>query len=180
MPVLTEKRLTIGMIVLLAGILVASLFERPPASATSASGTGASGLRMINGVAKVGFDYIKDSDYAFDANLPPETPQPPPARLKELDGKTVEITGFVMPIYTPDETKIEFLLAQSPNGCCFGLPPQLQHIVLVSATGLQLDMEDLSTPYTVRGKFSVGVDRDEAGYVTSLLRLTAESVAPAQ
>jgi hypothetical protein len=174
MALLTEKRLTIGMIVLLAGILVASIFQsKPPAAATG------KGLVETGSGVKLGFDYIKDADYKFDANLPATTDQPPPAQLKSLNGRTVEITGFVMPLYNPDPKKLQFILAQSPNGCCFGLPPQIQHLVLVRVDGQKVDFQDTTIPYVVKGTFSVGIERDSDGFVTSLLRIQATSVVPA-
>ncbi len=174
MALITEKRLTIGMIVLLAGILVASLFQKQP----PAAGKG-TGMVDQGGVVKLGFDYIKDADYQFDANLPAQKDQPPPPKLKQLDGRTVEITGFVMPLYNPDPKQFQFLLAQSPNGCCFGLPPQIQHLVLVRMESGKSEINDPTVPYVVRGTFSVGIDRDSGGYVNSLLRVTAVSVKPA-
>lgn len=174
MALLTEKRLTIGMIVLLAGILVASVFQQRPQSATPVKGVEDKG-----DFVKIGFDFIKDADYKFDANLPASKDQPPPANLKQIDGRTVEITGFVMPLYNPDPQKLQFILAQSPNGCCFGLPPQIQHLVLVRMEGQKVNFEDTTIPYVVRGTFSVGIERDSDGFVSSLLRIKATSVVPA-
>lgn len=174
MALLTEKRLTIGMIVLLAGILVASIFQQRPQSASTAKG-----FEDRGDVVKLGFDYIKDADYKFDANLPASSNQPPPPNLKILDGRTVEITGFVMPLYNPDPQKVQFILAQSPNGCCFGLPPQIQHLVIVRVEGQKVEFQDTTIPYVIKGTFSVGIERDSGGFVTSLLRIQATSVVPA-
>lgn len=174
MALLTEKRLTIGMIVLLAGILVASIFQQRPQSATQAKG-----FEDKGDLVKIGFDFIKDANYQFDANLPASKDQPPPANLKGIDGRTVEITGFVMPLYNPDPKKLQFILAQSPNGCCFGLPPQIQHLILVRMEGQKVEIQDTTVPYVIKGTFSVGIERDSDGFVTSLLRIRATSVTPA-
>ncbi len=171
-PRISGKHLTLGLIVLLAGILVTSLFQKqPPAKGA--------GMTNQGGVVKLDFDYIRDADYRFDANLPPQKDQPPPPKLKQLDGRTVEITGFVMPLYNPDPKQFEFLLAQSPNGCCFGIPPQIQHLVLVRMDSGKSEVNDTTVPYVIRGTFSVGIDRDSSGDVYSLLRVAAVSVKPA-
>ncbi len=166
----TEKRFTLGILAVLAVLLVASLFHKPPAGNANAPAK----VVQVGDVTRIGFEFIKDAKYDYD----PQKSAPPPQSLQNLSGKRVEITGYAMPLYSPTG-QVEFLLTQSSNGCCFGAPPQLQHMILVRATA-GLNQKDLmGTPCTVRGTFTVGEERDESGYVTSLLRIQADSIQPA-
>ncbi|MBX7221131.1 MAG: DUF3299 domain-containing protein [Blastocatellia bacterium] len=170
---LGEKYIMLGMIVCFIAIVVVSVWQRPQSAAKSP--VGMNDLQVEGGVTKVGFAYIKDAKYDFTPGKPVP---PPPNTLQILDGKKVEVMGFAMPLYSPDG-KTEFLLTQSANGCCFGAPPQLQHMILVRCANPNLKIEDISRPVKVQGVFSVGEEKDSYGYVTSLLRVTAETVQPA-
>ncbi|MGQ9896325.1 MAG: DUF3299 domain-containing protein [Acidobacteriota bacterium] len=127
-------------------------------------------LDVQGGVIRLRFDYIKNLDYDFDPRA--ATPVPPPAALQALDGKEIEIAGFALPLYSPTG-ETEFLLTQSANGCCFGAPPMLQHMILVRAG--QMKVSSYGEPVLVRGILSVGPEWED-GYVTSLLRLRAMAI----
>lgn len=129
-------------------------------------------LAVEGDVVRLRFDYIKNADYAFDPRA--ATPAPPPPELQALNGKPVEIAGFALPLYSPTG-QTEFLLTQSANGCCFGAPPMLQHMILVRAG--QLKVGGYGEPVVVRGTFSVGPEWED-GYVTSLLRIQATAIRP--
>ena len=96
-----------------------------------------------------------------------------PKNVRDFDGKSVEISGFMMPINETEHIK-RFLLIQSLWGCCFGQTPEVNHIIVV-------DMESDKTaeyypdPVVVTGKFSVGETREE-GYLVSIYRLQASKV----
>lgn len=53
-----------------------------------------------------------------------------PKRVKDLDGKKVLMTGFMLPIDEVQNIK-EFLLVQSLWSCCYGQPPDINGIVRV-------------------------------------------------
>jgi hypothetical protein len=53
-----------------------------------------------------------------------------PKRVKELDGKKVLMTGFMLPIDEVQNIK-EFLLVKSLWSCCYGQPPDIHGIVRV-------------------------------------------------
>lgn len=169
----SKKWQALGLVVILTGIVVASVMYRSP---TTPKASTTSDIEFLGNVTRIGFAYIKDANYDFD----PKKPAPPvPVVLKNLEGKQVEITGYAMPLYNPDG-KAEFFLTQAANGCCFGAPPQLQHMVLVRAADPKLKLEDISHPVKVRGTFSVGEEKDSYGYVTSLIRITADSIEGGQ
>lgn len=154
-----------GLLVLmvLGSLLAPQPTGRPPTD-------GRRPLAVTGDVIRLRFDYIKNADYAFDPRA--TTPLPPPPELQALDGKQVEIAGFALPLYSPTG-QTEFLLTQSANGCCFGAPPMLQHMILVRAG--QLKVGGYGEPIVVRGTFSVGPEWED-GYVTSLLRIQATAI----
>ncbi|MCS7080082.1 MAG: DUF3299 domain-containing protein [Chloracidobacterium sp.] len=153
------------LLMVLGSLLAPQPTARPPAN-------GRRPLAVEGDVIRLRFDYIKNANYDFDPRA--TTPTPPPPELQALDGKQVEIAGFALPLYSPTG-QTEFLLTQSANGCCFGAPPMLQHMILVRAG--QLKVASYSEPVVVRGTLSVGPEWED-GYVTSLLRLQATAIHP--
>jgi hypothetical protein len=57
-----------------------------------------------------------------------------PKRCKELSGKKVLMTGFMLPIDEVENIK-EFLLVQSLWSCCYGQPPDINGTVRVVMQG---------------------------------------------
>ncbi len=149
-------------------MIIGSLLAPQPTGRSAA--TGDRPLAVESDVIRLRFDYIKNANYDFDPRA--AEPPPPPAALQTLDGKQVEIAGFALPLYSPTG-QTEFLLTQAANGCCFGAPPMLQHMILVRAG--QLKVGGYGEPVLVRGVFSVGPEIED-GYVTSLLRLQATDI----
>jgi|GEM_PF-1031368 hypothetical protein len=158
----------LGLGGLLLLMVVGSLLAPQPA--VQPSSTASRPLDVQGDVIRLRFDYIKNANYDFDPRA--TTPTPPPPALQALDGKQVEIAGFALPLYSPTG-ETEFLLTQSANGCCFGAPPMLQHMILVRAGQMKLD--NSGDPVLVRGILSVGPEWED-GYVTSLLRLRATAI----
>ena len=100
---------------------------------------------------------------------------PIPDAVKKLDGQWVELSGFMLPI---NEIKniSRFIVMQSLWGCCFGQAPAVNHVIVTTMVpGKTVDF--FPDPITVTGKFSVGETREE-GYLVSIYRLEAISVAP--
>ncbi|OYT72252.1 MAG: hypothetical protein CFK52_05380 [Chloracidobacterium sp. CP2_5A] len=158
----------LGLGGLLLLMVIGSLLAPQPTGRPSADGQRP--LAVAGDVIRLRFDYIKNANYDFDPRA--AEPAPPPPALQALDGKQVEIAGFALPLYSPTG-QTEFLLTQSANGCCFGAPPLLQHMILVRAG--QLKVSGYGEPVLARGVFSVGPERED-GYVTSLLRLQATEI----
>lgn len=157
-----------GLGALLLLMVIGSLLAPQPAVRPSSLGNRP--LEVQGDVIRLRFDYLKNINYDFDPRA--ATPAPPPAALQALDGKQVEIAGFALPLYSPTG-ETEFLLTQSANGCCFGAPPMLQHMILVRAG--QMKPSNSGEPILVRGILSVGPEWED-GYVTSLLRLQATAI----
>lgn len=62
-----------------------------------------------------------------------------PADLKALDGKTVKIPGFMVPLEDSQKEVTQFLLVPSPQACIHVPPPPPNQMVLV-------DMDKGGTP----------------------------------
>lgn len=98
---------------------------------------------------------------------------PIPEKVRALDGKRVEITGFMMPINEPQRLT-RFIVVQSLWGCCFGQTPAVNHVVVVTMEPGKV-VNFYPDPVRVTGVFSVGETREE-GYLVSIYRLVGDKV----
>jgi hypothetical protein len=96
-----------------------------------------------------------------------------PKRVKDLDGKKVLMTGFMLPIDEVQNIK-EFLLVQSLWSCCYGQPPDIHGIVrVVMPKGKTTDY--FFDPLKVIGTFKVEATVID-GYCVDIYQLHAESL----
>jgi hypothetical protein len=100
-----------------------------------------------------------------------KTPIPP--SIVQLDGKWVEISGFMIANNQTDATP-RFNLIQSLWDCCFGQTPDINHVIDVSVKPGNVALF-YPEPVKVTGKFSVGEQREE-GHLVSLYRLEAHQI----
>jgi hypothetical protein len=115
---------------------------------------------------RLSFDTLKSWTYI-------EGKTPIPDFIKKLDGKEIEMIGFMMPL---SEVKniTEFILVPSLWGCCYGQPPAVNHIVVVKMPPGQTT-KFASDVIRVRGHFNVGETKQD-GYLVSLYVLTVEKI----
>jgi hypothetical protein len=103
---------------------------------------------------------------------------PIPDELKKLDGKWIELTGYVYSSNQPQFLE-NFIVVQSLWDCCFGKSPDMNHFVDVKLPPGKIAM-DYSEPVILIGKFSVGELREEDGrggsYLLSLYRLEVHMI----
>ncbi len=99
-----------------------------------------------------------------------------PEDVKKLDGKWVEISGFMLPINEINKMS-NFIILQSLWGCCFGQAPAVNHVIVTTMVPGRT-VEFYPDPVKVIGKFSVGETR-EKGYLVSIYRLEAYTVTAA-
>ena len=79
-----------------------------------------------------------------------------PDEVKQIDGKKVAITGFMLPIDV-DKGKVKrFLLLKSTMSCCFGIAPRINEVIYVESSKKQKIRAVMDMPITVFGKLSVG------------------------
>jgi len=74
----------------------------------------------------------------------------PPAVVAELDGKRVEIGGYVVPLDFEATTVKEFLLVPFVGACIHVPPPPANQIIYVKATN-GIDVDGSFEPVTVTG-----------------------------
>jgi len=94
--------------------------------------------------------------------------------IRQLDGKEVAITGFMLPIRIHNKLVTEFMLLRTQTTCCFGIPPELNEVVEV----LRIDHPSkvlMDAPITVVGRLHVK-ERWEGTFLGSIYQLDAERV----
>lgn len=96
-----------------------------------------------------------------------------PQRIKDLNGKKVLMTGFMLPIDEVQNIK-EFLLVQSLWSCCFGQPPDIHGIVrVVMPKGKTTDY--FFDPLKIIGTFKVEATVMD-GYCVDIYQLHVDSL----
>ena len=96
-----------------------------------------------------------------------------PKRIKDLSGKKVMMTGFMLPIDEVQNIK-EFLLVASLWSCCFGQPPDINGIVrCVMPKGKKTDY--FFDPLKITGTFKVEATVMD-GYCVDIYQLHVESL----
>lgn len=96
-----------------------------------------------------------------------------PKRIKDLSGKKVLMTGFMLPIDEVQNIK-EFLLVQSLWSCCYGQPPDIHGIVrVVMPKGKRTDY--FFDPLKIIGTFKVEATVMD-GYCVDIYQLHLESL----
>jgi hypothetical protein len=96
-----------------------------------------------------------------------------PKRIKELSGKKVLMTGFMLPIDEVQNIK-EFLLVKSLWSCCYGQPPDIHGIVrVVMPKGKRTDY--FFDPLKIVGTFKVEATVLD-GYCVDIYQLHVESL----
>ena len=164
--------IVIGLVLLpgLASLIQQRLLERKVMKLDVAQGalpsSGAVSEQRDAKFSRLTFDTLKSWTYI-------EGKTPIPDFIKKLDGRDVEMVGFMMPL-TEVKDITEFLLVPSLWGCCYGQPPAVNHIVVVRMPKGQT-AKFFNDVIRVRGRFSVG-ETKEGRYLVSLYVLTPESI----
>ena len=99
-----------------------------------------------------------------------------PEDVKRLAGRPVRLRGFMIPMDQADNIT-KFALVPDLFACCFGQPPQIQHMVVANcpegkAVGYSPD------EILVEGKLNVEEKKDD-GYIISIFEVTVSSVKAA-
>ena len=97
-----------------------------------------------------------------------------PASIKQLDGQTVRIRGFMMPIKEVQGKTTEFLITRSQPSCCFSGATEITEFVTVKVPGKGFEtmMDDA---VSVVGKLHVGAVTD-SGFIVGLYQLDGEKL----
>ena len=96
-----------------------------------------------------------------------------PEELSKLNGRTVMMTGFMLPIDAVENIK-EFLLVQSLWSCCYGQPPDINGTVRVVMKGdKRIDYK--FDPIKIIGTFKIEATMQE-GFCVDIYQLETEQV----
>ena len=94
-----------------------------------------------------------------------------------IDGKIIEIAGFMVPLKTKGSSVSQFLLVPEAGQCIHVPPPPLNQTLLVEMPQNPTNIRDIYIPIIVTGKVSVGsqsFDIADSGY--SLTDVTVENL----
>lgn len=140
---------------------------------------------MIGDYLRVPFSFLSDywldepdwrqlADAAYIASLSYDTEIPD--EVKQIDGKRVAITGFMLPIDV-DKGKVKrFLLLKSTMSCCFGVAPRINEVIYVESSKKQKIQTVMDMPITVFGKLSVGQQFREDLMLVGVYQLALDEV----
>ena len=78
-----------------------------------------------------------------------------------LEGQSIEIAGFMVPIEVRGEKVSQFLLVPEAGQCIHVPPPPLNQTLLVDTTATPTPLRDLYQPIIVSGRLSVGTQSFE-------------------
>jgi len=141
-----------------------------PASAAVARTLPSSDVgRKDDSLVALSFELLKKWTYV-------EGQTPIPDFIRAFDGKSVYMTGYMMPLITVKNIR-SFILAPSLFGCCYGQPPAVNHIVLVSMADGKT-AKYFEDPIRVSGQFHCGEEKLD-GELLSLYRIDADEVVAA-
>ena len=143
-----------------------------PAAAASTNGPAKPG-----GPLDLGFDKLAAFNYVvpeYTGTTPPPAPDTNqiPATIRALDGKTVAVKGFMLPLKVKDGKVQELLLMRDQSMCCFGAVPKINEFLTVKMTG-EGTRAVMDQAVTLVGKLKVG-EFSENGYLLGIYQLDAD------
>jgi hypothetical protein len=99
-----------------------------------------------------------------------------PRDVVALSGSMIRLTGFMIPM-DQAENITQFALVPSLFACCFGLPPTIQHTVVVNCPKGKA-VSYYPDEIVVEGRLSVE-EKKEDGFIISIFEMEVSSVKPA-
>lgn len=98
-----------------------------------------------------------------------------PPSIQRLDGASLRLSGYMMPVEMDGENVATFVLVRNQAMCCFGRTPEMNEWVMVRFRGGSSVPMNMDRPISVSGNFEVGEEIEE-GAVVSLYRMVADRV----
>jgi hypothetical protein len=127
------------------------------------------------GYEHVGFDRLAGFNYVAPEGEAAPAADQIPAPIKALHGRTVAVTGFMLPTKMDKGLVTEFLLVKDAMMCCYGAMPKVNEWIVVRMGGGVKPLMDL--PITFEGRLQVG-EMFENGYLTGVYLLEGERLVP--
>lgn len=118
-----------------------------------------------DGYWKIGFNYLAAYDYRTPGadSFEPLKPVPGrtdgiPAEVRELDGRSVRLEGYMMPLAMDKDGSVkEFIIMRSVMTCCYGATPSPTEWVVVKPGPKSPKVKPMmDVPLVFFGKFHVG------------------------
>ena len=110
------------------------------------------------------YDFVpKDFEYEllFNPNFQSQLDAAGKKLDPSLEGQTIELAGFMVPIEVKNSEVTQFLLVPEAGQCIHVPPPPLNQTLLVDTTGTPTKLRDLYEPVIVSGRLSVGTQSFE-------------------
>jgi hypothetical protein len=98
-----------------------------------------------------------------------------PADIKALDGSTLRLKGYMIPMDQAENIS-KFALVPSLFSCCYGQPPQIQHTIVVNCPKGKA-ISYYPDEIVVEGKLKVEEKKDD-GFIVSIFEIDTSSVKP--
>lgn len=138
---------------------------------------------LDSGFETVGFDVLAGFEYQVTdefllieegASVVVAGPEIP-GRVRQLDGRSVAVTGYMLPLKVVGKDAVEeFLLLRSQALCCYGAVPEVNEWISVRMPS-EPAKSLMDRPVTVKGTLQVGEMREE-GYLVGIYDMVGESV----
>jgi hypothetical protein len=124
-------------------------------------------LEAENGAIRADFDFLGGFDYERDGRIP--------EKVKELNGRTVSVTGFMLPTDFESGVVKSFMLLNNQMGCCFGVMPRVNEFVYVEMPEGKSTKYMTDIPLRVTGRLEV-VKENLVGGIYSMTADKVEAV----
>lgn len=159
---------------LAAGLSLAALFGRKSqpgsnqliaAAALADPDVIAAPAKGAEGYWKINFNYLTAYEYQTPGatSFAPVKPEPGrkdgiPENIRELDGRSVRLEGFMMPLALEKDGSVrEFLIMRSVLTCCYGATPMATEWVVVKPGDQSAKVKPtMDVPLVFFGKLHVG------------------------
>src|SRR5690606_23033874 len=106
-------------------------------------------------------------DWRFLRQLDYETGEKPP-KLAAMDGKSVKIPGFVVPLDDDAASYSEFLLVPSPQACIHVPPPPPNQMIMVRMKGGKAPQRSWG-PVWIMGRLHIATTNSQYGRISYML-----------
>jgi hypothetical protein len=121
-----------------------------------------------DGPAASGSGDYKEIDWRLLRQLDTQTGSKPP-ELTAVDGKTVKIPGFVVPLDDDDKGLSEFLLVPSPQACIHVPPPPPNQMIMIRMKSGAAPQRSWG-PVWVKGQINVATMDSQYGKIAYMMR----------
>ena len=98
-----------------------------------------------------------------------------PDAVRKMDGQTVQIEGYMIPLKFEDGKVKSFFLSRYMMGCCFGVLPKANEIIEVEMVEGKGAFYDAYMPFLTTGKFVIVEEGTDDDYMQSVFRMTADT-----